>query len=257
MVKLLVIDDDQDTCGYLKNFFEKRGCRVLRAYSGIEGLATVKKEKPGIVLLDIRMEGMDGLEVLKEIKNFDRSIKVIMITVASDDETRQKTEKLGADDFIKKPLNTAYLEGTVSEKIAAFAKESKKKSMKVPKILIVDDEEHTRQTLSDHLSPRIECEIIEAADGYAAIEKIKNNDIDLILLDIKMPGISGTEVIEKSMEISKDTSIIVITKWDGSEVSDRVKKLGADYIPKPFSLKVVRGKVEEKLKAIGKFYPKE
>ena len=126
MAKLLVIDDDQDTCEYLKEFFEQRKCIVLTANSGKEGLAIVKKEKPDIVLLDVKMEGMNGLEVLKEIKAIDSAVKVIMVTVAADKETRQKAEELGADDFIKKPLNTTYLEGTVSAKVAAFAKERKK-----------------------------------------------------------------------------------------------------------------------------------
>lgn len=57
MAKLLIIDD-KDTCEYLKDFFEKRRCVVLTAHSGTEGLFMVKKENPGIVLLDIRMEGM-------------------------------------------------------------------------------------------------------------------------------------------------------------------------------------------------------
>ena len=126
-----------------------------------------------------------------------------------------------------------------------------------PKILIVDDEEETRKTLNDYLSVRMECEIFQASNGYEAIEKLKNNQIDLILLDMKMPGISGTEVIQKATEISKKISIIVITKWDSAEISKQVKESGADYIPKPFSLKVVRAKVEEKLKMMGKFTAKE
>lgn len=125
------------------------------------------------------------------------------------------------------------------------------------KILIVDDEEEIRRTLVDHLSGRIECEIIEAANGYEAIEKLGKNDIDLVLLDIKMPGISGTEVIQKIKTFPKQIPMIVITKWDSSEVSQKVVDSGADYIPKPFSLKVVRAKVEEKLKAIGKFAAKQ
>ena len=123
MAKLLVIDDDQDTCEYLKEFFEQRKCIVLTADSGPHGLAIIKKEKPDIVLLDVKMADMNGLDVLKEIKKFDKAIKVIMVTVASDKETRQKALELGADDFIKKPLNTAYLEGTVSLKVAALSKE--------------------------------------------------------------------------------------------------------------------------------------
>ena len=63
--------------------------------------------------------------------------------------------------------------------------------MEKAKILIVDDEKETRHTLHDYLSNRIECEIVEAENGYEAIQNIKNAAFDLILLDIKMPGISG------------------------------------------------------------------
>ncbi len=128
MAKLLVIDDDQDTGEYLKEFFEQRKCVVLTANSGAEGLACLKKQKPDIILLDVKMDGMNGWEVLKEIKLMDPSVKVIMVTVASDEETRQKAKDLGADDFIKKPLNTQYLEGTVSLKVAALSRERKKVS---------------------------------------------------------------------------------------------------------------------------------
>ena len=126
MAKLLIIDDDLDTCEYLKEFFEQRKCAVLTAISGAEGLVLLKKEKPDIVLLDVKMPGMNGLEVLKEIKSFDPTVKVIMVTVASEGEVRQKAKELGADDFIKKPLNITYLEGTVSMKVSSLAKERKK-----------------------------------------------------------------------------------------------------------------------------------
>ena len=126
MAKLVVIDDDKDTCEYLKEFFEQRKCVVLTANSGADGLSIIKAQKPDVVLLDVKMEGMSGLETLKEIKNFDPAIKVIMVTVASDQETREKATEFGADDFIKKPLNTGYLEGTVSLKVSKFSKERRK-----------------------------------------------------------------------------------------------------------------------------------
>ncbi len=257
MAKLVVIDDDKDTCEYLKEFFEQRKCVVFTAHSGLEGLSLIKVEKPEIVLLDVKMEGMNGLETLKEIKNFDPTMKVIIVTVAADEETRHKASELGADDFIKKPLNTAYLEGTVSLKVAHLALERRKKLL--PKILVVDDEDDIRKTLVDHLSARIDCEIIQAVNGYEAIEKLNENDVDLVLLDIKMPGISGTEVIKKikALPRGEEIPIIVLTKWDSSEVSKQVIDSGAEYIPKPFSLKIVRTKVEEKLKALGKFSAKQ
>ena len=125
MAKILVIDDDQDTCDFLKDFFQQRKCQVLTANSGDAGLLVVKKERPDIVLLDIKMPGLNGLDVLKEIKAFDSKIKVIVVTVAAESDVRQKAKELGADDFIRKPLNIAYLEGTVSMKVAGLAQERK------------------------------------------------------------------------------------------------------------------------------------
>lgn len=122
MAKLLIIDDDKQTCDYLKDFFAMRKCIVSIALSGKEGLLSIKKQKPDIVLLDVKMEGMDGLDALKEIKEIDNNIKVIMITVASDETTRQRAQDLGADDFIKKPFNVGYLEGTVSQKVSELMK---------------------------------------------------------------------------------------------------------------------------------------
>ena len=126
-----------------------------------------------------------------------------------------------------------------------------------PIILIVDDEQETRKTLNEYLSRRIKCDIVEAENGYEAIARLGEHAIDLVLLDIKMPGISGTEVIKKVQEGSKGTAVIVMTKWDSSEISARLEKMGVEYIPKPFSLKVVQTKVEEKLKAKGKFLLKQ
>ena len=126
MKKMLVVDDEIEICEFLKLFFQERDFDVRTAYSGEEALKITEKMKPDIILLDIHMPGMDGIATLKAVKQKHPDIKVIMVTVASDKETRQKAAELGADDFIKKPLNTAYLEGTVSLKVAVLAKERKK-----------------------------------------------------------------------------------------------------------------------------------
>jgi DNA-binding response OmpR family regulator len=128
MPKLLVIDDDQGTCEYIKEFFELRKYVVLTADSGQKGLAIIKEQKPDLTLLDVNMEVMDGLEVLKKIKQYDPGAKVIMVTVASDDDTRQMAAKLGADDFIRKPIHRDYLEGTVLLKVSALVRERKRKN---------------------------------------------------------------------------------------------------------------------------------
>lgn len=123
MVKLLIVDDDQQTCEFLKEFFETRKCVVLTADSGDQALSITKENKPDVVLLDIKMPGMDGLEVLRKIKKFNQEIKVVMVTGVSDTKTKEQAKDLGADDFIEKPLNEQYLEGTVCLIVSNLTKE--------------------------------------------------------------------------------------------------------------------------------------
>jgi len=123
MIKLLVVDDEPGICDILKKTFGLIGFTVLTATDGKTALSIVEKEKPRVVLLDIRMLGISGLEVLKEIKKMDNCIKVIMVTVMDDENTKKEAKKLGADDFITKPFMSDYLEEVVRNKIAELIKE--------------------------------------------------------------------------------------------------------------------------------------
>ena len=118
MKKLLVVDDESEICEFLKAFFEERDFDVRTATSGEAAMREIEKATPQIVLLDVHMPGVDGMTVLKDIKGKYPSVKVIMVTAL---ETREKIEeamRLGADNYITKPLSLEYLEKDVQEKIA-------------------------------------------------------------------------------------------------------------------------------------------
>lgn len=117
MHKILVVDDEHDVCDFVNNFFKDRGFRVFTALNGDEALAVAKKERPDLVLLDIKMKGMDGLAVLKHIKELDRNIKIIMVTALEDQDKMHEAYKLGACDYITKPLVLDYLEQAVEKNI--------------------------------------------------------------------------------------------------------------------------------------------
>ncbi len=119
-MKLLIVDDEVEICDFLKSFFEERNYEVKTASSGQAALDAVEQFKPQIVLLDIKMPGMDGIQVLGTVKKKFPRTKVIMVTAL---ETRDKIEeclRLGADNYITKPLSLEYLENDVREKIEAL-----------------------------------------------------------------------------------------------------------------------------------------
>jgi len=122
MTKMLVVDDEIEICDFLKTFFEERNYRVFTAMTGESAIRLVDQESPAIVLLDIKMPGIDGIEVLKRIKTFHPETKVIMVTAI---ETRDKIDeatRLGADNYITKPLSLEYLETDVKDKLESLVR---------------------------------------------------------------------------------------------------------------------------------------
>ena len=113
MMRILIVDDEVDICDFVKNFFRERNFDVEVAYSGKEAVKHVKARKPHIILLDIKMPEMDGLETLKAIRKIDDKIKVIMVTAVEDMEMAEETKKHGASEYITKPLLLEQLERTV------------------------------------------------------------------------------------------------------------------------------------------------
>lgn len=118
ITKILVCDDDKAVSDFLERFLKKEGyAQVDIALSGEEALEKISKDKYQLVLLDIRLPGMDGLQTLKRIKEIDSSITVIMITGFAEIESADQAKKLGAYDYIVKPFDLAYLKLVVLTKI--------------------------------------------------------------------------------------------------------------------------------------------
>ena len=113
MLRLLVVDDEVDICDFVKNFFKERNFDVFVAYNGSEALSIVETSRPDIVLLDIVMPGIDGIETLKMIKKIDNEVKVIMVTAVEDTEKANEAKRYGAVEYITKPLLLEQLERTV------------------------------------------------------------------------------------------------------------------------------------------------
>lgn len=112
--KILVVDDEKDVCEVLSKFLSKKGYTPVIANSGKEALDKLSREKPSMVLLDIRMPDMDGVECLRKIKKFDKKVIVIMVTCVTDIDTAKKAVELGATDYITKPISFEALQTAIS-----------------------------------------------------------------------------------------------------------------------------------------------
>jgi two-component system response regulator AtoC len=109
---VLLIDDDVDVLRAIGNAFERLGYEVTRELSGEAGLATFDRQRPEVVILDLRLPGMDGMEVLEQLRQ--RGAAVILLTGQSDVETAVRAMQLGAENFLTKPVDLTHLAAAVA-----------------------------------------------------------------------------------------------------------------------------------------------
>lgn len=117
--KVLMIDDEPDLVEVIKQRLELRGYEVLVASDGKEGLEKVITKQPDLILLDIKMPGIDGFEVLRRLRNNQetKDIPIIMFTVKGETRSILKAGDLGSTDYIIKPFSIKELEGLIGRYI--------------------------------------------------------------------------------------------------------------------------------------------
>jgi len=112
--KILVVDDEPEVRKLMEHFLTERGYEVRIAENGRLGLQALDTFTPDVVLLDMHMPEMDGLETLKRLAVRAPSLPVIMVTVNDDVETTSRLLQLGAADYVPKPFNLEYLEQAIN-----------------------------------------------------------------------------------------------------------------------------------------------
>ena len=105
--KILTIDDEADFTAVIKNYFSLRGYEVFTAVRGEAGLEIVKKEKPDVILIDFKLPGIDGDQILKDIQKIHPQGKTIMITAFKDEgQTKKRFLETGIYAYFEKPINS-------------------------------------------------------------------------------------------------------------------------------------------------------
>ncbi|HSF05028.1 MAG TPA: response regulator [Methylomirabilota bacterium] len=112
--RILIVDDEAPVLDVLSEYFAGQGYAVQTAASGAAALAAVGRERPDLVLLDVRMPDMDGVEVLRRLRAVNGDLAIIMVTANEDLGLARETLKLGAFDYVAKPFDFRYLDRAVA-----------------------------------------------------------------------------------------------------------------------------------------------
>ncbi len=120
---VLVVDDEGAHREILARVLARKGPRVLKASSGEEALAVLERESPALVFLDVKMPGMSGIDVLEEMRKRGIDSRVIVLTAFAEVEDAVRAMKLGASDYLRKPLDLAWVEDLLEEFLGAGPRE--------------------------------------------------------------------------------------------------------------------------------------
>lgn len=237
-MRILLIDDSPEFLEVAARYLSSaQDLEVVgKAQSAREGLRQVLRLQPDLVLMDLAMPDMNGLEATREIKTLPSPPRVIILTLYDNPEYRQAAETARADGFIPKSEFASQLLPLIQTlSILQAPRPVKEKTVK--HILIVDDSRTMRRMVHASLQHLKDVTFSEASSGLEAIEKLALTRVDLMTLDLNMPDMHGMEVLGfvRSHQAYRHIPIIVLTT-KGDQVSQTAAmEAGASlYLTKPF-----------------------
>lgn len=265
---ILIVDDDAADRALLEAILTGAGYQVWQAERGVAALTQATVTPPDLILLDLLMPGMGGLEACRRLKEHPTTSRVPIIVVTALDHVTAKEASLtiGAEDFVTKPVRPDDLRARVhamlkvrrirqeidrtlaylhelaadrdAQRLAALTTVDGRAPAKPPArltalpILLADDEAFTREFYEGLLTEH-GFRVLAASDGVAALALVREHPVEVALLDLMMPGMSGLEVLERLHARDPDLPVIVLTAHATSRNAIAALKLGAfDFIVK-------------------------
>jgi len=257
--KVLVVDDEMVMRELLYNVLTKNNFKAITAPNGEEGIKLLEREKPDLVILDLMMPGLNGLETFVRMRQIDPQIEVIILTGNNIDDLEAQARKAGISEVLRKGVGVELFLKSVNYVLEKrHAKRGPVGALKTKgKILVVDDEPEIRFMLEKFFA-RQGYAVVTASNGEEAVKMViehvsLRSDSDkqapfMVLMDIRMPGMDGLLALNKMKQIDKKIPVIMISGLNDGETTREAMKLGAyDYIMKPFNMEYLEMVVMTKI----------
>ncbi|GAB4300191.1 MAG: hypothetical protein Kow0098_27320 [Ignavibacteriaceae bacterium] len=261
--RVLIVDDDVPTLNLIREAVEQSGFQAVAESHSSRVMDLIENMDLDLAIIDLDMPEVTGFELIKQIKlkpNFSKLPVIIYTGKENYEDDLKKIDGLFEELLLKKSANIEDLADTVTAMINRFDKPSTPEEVKDKtdsvKILLVEDYKHSQIIVTRLLKKNNFDSIVVVENGIEAIEQVKQQKYDLILMDMQMPVMNGFEATEKIRQLDeyKDTPIIALTAFAMKGDREKCLQAGAtDYIPKPIDsqefIKKVRYYTQSKIKS--------
>jgi len=232
--RILIVDDEQDTCANLSDILTDLGYQVDTANDGFAALELVKKHPYDVALLDLRMPGMDGLELYRRMREVSAETVAIVVTAYASSDTAKSVLATGAWKILSKPVNIGSLLNLVSQ------------ALDTPLVLVVDDDHDLCENLWEILRER-GYRVCIAHDLPEAEKKLSEHRFHVVLIDMRLPTGTGQDLLRTLRNVDPEARAILITGYR-SEMEAKVQTAmdaGANAVCyKPFDVAKLLSTVE-------------
>jgi len=238
--KILIVDDDENHVTLLRKRLQAQGYATLEAKDGIDGVNQAVHQRPDLIITDVLLPRMNGFQLVEQLKSNPETntIPIIMMSaVYVTDEDMARGFEAGAETYVAKAdlaLRKPLQEEALLEAAASLLQREKPKAGDMPpSLLIVDDDPEAVRLITKRIqSEGYQLDI--AVDGQEALDKALSKPFDLVLLDIRLPKISGLEVLSEIKKHKSSLGIIMMTAYGSEAVAVEALRRGADdYLIKP------------------------
>lgn len=240
---VLVVDDDIPTLNLIKGAVEQAGFNAIAEHQSSKVLSMIDNLDLDLAIIDLDMPVLNGFDLIKQIKSNKQFAKLPIIIYTGKDsyqEDLKKIDGLFTELLHKSSTNIENLADTVAAMINQYdepaAPETIKDKTDTVKILLVEDYKHSQIIVTRLLKKNNFDSIVVVENGLQALEAVKQQKYDLILMDMQMPVMNGFEATQKIRELDdyRDTPIIALTAFAMKGDREKCLEAGAtDYIPKP------------------------
>lgn len=223
-LRVFIVDDDRDFAESLALLIESRGYQVELAFSGEEAIAKFREQDFDITFMDVRLPGKSGTESFLEIRKFKPSARVVMMTGYSVEQLLEQAVEHGAWGVLNKPIDVHQLLEMLER-------------LKPDGILVVDDDADFVESITYLLVDK-GYTVFVATNGKEAIERMRSSDVDILILDLRLPILNGLETYLELKRIGHTVPTLIVTAYfdDYTDDVNRLRSLSiSGILRKPFS----------------------